>query len=212
MTSIRKNSFFEKTKIQLEGILIIMYLWSTGVPAFICHRQIPEVSHKTINDWYSFLRDICIRKFEEEPVRFNSDEVAVEVQVDESLFGKKQKYHKGKFYQRSWFFGISDQQKHKCHIQYVSKRDATTLENIILKHVSPKTNSRIVSDGWSSYSQLRTLGYKHEVVIHEKEFFNKDGFNTNPIESIWSQLKKLDDGNAWHEKKCIPILLERIYV
>ena len=121
-----------------------MYLWSTGVPAFICHRQIPEVSRKTINDWYSFLRDICIRKFEEEPVRFNSDEVADEVQVDESLFGKKQKYHKGKSYQRSWFFGISDQQKHKCHIQYVSKRDATTLENIILKHVSPKTNSRKV--------------------------------------------------------------------
>ena len=189
MKSIRASSFFEKSKINLKDVLIIIYLWSTGVPAFICQRQLPEISHKTINDWYSFCRDICIKKFETEPVQFDSNQVSVEVQVDESLFGKKQKYHKGKIYQRSWFFGISDQQQHKCHIEFVPKRDATTLETIIVKHVSPDTNSRIVSDGWSSYSKLKTLGYKHEIVIHEKEFVNEDGFHTNSIESIWSQLK-----------------------
>lgn len=188
-SSIRNKSFFSKTKISLEDVLKVIYLWATGVPAFICQRLIPEVCEKTINDWYSFCRDICMENLKRHPVQFDNEEVVVTTQIDESIFGKKQKYHKGKYFKRTWFFGISDQKQHKCYIEAVEKRDCSTLEGIILKHVKPNTTTTIVSDGWAAYNKLEELGYKHEVVIHEKEFVNNDGFHTNSIESIWSQVK-----------------------
>ena len=112
------------------------------------------------------------------PVQFESENVAVTTQIDESIFGKKQKYHKGKYFKRTWLFGISDQKQHKCYIEAVEKRDSETLEEIILQHVKPTTKATIVSDGWAAYRKLEELGYQHEVVIHEKEFVNDDGFHT----------------------------------
>ena len=101
----------------------------------------------------------------------------------------RQKYHKGKYFQREWLFGITDQASHKVYVELVAKRDKDTLEDLIIKHVEKTTELRIVSDGWAAYSKLQELGYKHETVVHEPEFVNEDGYHTNSIESIWSQIK-----------------------
>ena len=188
-TSIRKFSFFENSRIPLADMLKIIYLWCVGDQAFIAQRHLPHLSEKTINDWYSFCRDIAMEFFKRNPVQFANENALVEAQIDESLFGKKQKYHKGKYHERFWVFGISDSKEHKCHVEVVHARDRNTLQEIIIEHIDPETNTRIISDGWSAYSKLEELGYKHEVVIHEREFKNTDGYHTNSIESIWSQMK-----------------------
>ena len=201
MCSIRSKSFFEKTRLSLEDTLTILYFWSIGVPSFMTERIIPEVSDKSIQDWYSYCRDIAITHFQEHPVKFNSGRVTAELQIDESLLGKKQKYNKGKYFKREWLFGISDPAEHKVFVKMVEKRDRATLEDIIMDHVEPSTEIRIISDGWAAYSKLSEAGYKHEVVVHEQEFVNEDGFHTNSVESVWSQIKVWFSGMHGVQKK-----------
>ena len=188
--SIRHNSFFNKCRTKLQDSLLIMYLWSTSCQGFMVKHLLPEVNTETIYDYFSFCRDITVQKMKREPVLFgNEDDADVQVEVDESIFGKKCKYNRGRPFKRRWLFGISDSKKHKCHMEIVDSRDETTLLNIIEKHVSKRSNVRIVSDGWASYGKLQELGYQHSVVIHAEEFVNSEGYHTNSIESVWSQMK-----------------------
>ena len=201
-SNIRIKSFFAGSRIDLGDIVMIMYLWSNGVQAFICRRLLPNLNERTIHDWYSFCRDICIKHFDDNPTQFNKGNLQTELQIDESIFGKKRKYNRGKNFQRFWIFGISDAENHKVHIEIVETRDRETLQNIILKHVIPSKETRIVSDGWAAYNQLQDIGFQHEVVIHEQEFVNQDGFHTNSIESVWSQFKNWINSMHGVSHKC----------
>lgn len=145
-SSIRDQSFFEKSKLPLHTIVKIMYMWSLGIQSFIVERLFPNISDKSIQDWFSFYRDICIKYYEHLPLRFEKTDVRCEVQLDESIFGKKRKYNKGKNFSRYWLFGISDQKNHKCHVQVVQDRSKETLEEIILSHQKPIQQSYL-TDG-----------------------------------------------------------------
>ena len=55
--------------------------------------------------------------------------------------------------------------------------------------VDPFTEVCIVSDGWQHIRSCKKWASNMEVVVHEREFKNEDGFHTNSIESLWSQIK-----------------------
>ena len=62
------------------------------------------------------------------PIKFEIENgLEIELQIDESLLGKKRKYNKGKYFQQQWVFGISNQKKHKCFLQVVTERSKDTL-------------------------------------------------------------------------------------
>ena len=104
--NIRVKSLFVGTRIDSSDKVSII--------------QAPYLNIRTVNDWYSFCRDICIKYFRDEPIQFsNSTTVKSEVQIDEPIFGKKRMYHKGKFFNRFWTFGISDPEKHLVHVEIV---------------------------------------------------------------------------------------------
>ncbi len=58
------------------------------------------------------------------------------IEIDENLFVKV-KHHKGKDLKRPqvWVFGMYERESKKCFFVQVPKRDASTLLNIIYKHV-----------------------------------------------------------------------------
>ena len=60
------------------------------------------------------------------PVKFESKELIAEWQINESIIGKKRKYHKGKNFKRFWVFGISSPSEHKIYIEFVESRDKPT--------------------------------------------------------------------------------------
>ena len=46
-------------------------------------------------DFMNFARDICCEVLDKNPVIFtNENEFQIEIQIDESIFGKRQKYHR----------------------------------------------------------------------------------------------------------------------
>ena len=56
--SLRKDTFFEGSHLEIEKILRILHLWSTKTPLNKMRVEV-EVSTKTAVDWYNFVRDVC---------------------------------------------------------------------------------------------------------------------------------------------------------
>ena len=68
-----------------------------------------------------------------QPITFNAtEETTIELQIDESIFGKKCKYNRGRPFKRRWIVGISQQAFHKRHLEIVESRDEVTLLKIIM--------------------------------------------------------------------------------
>ena len=87
--------------------------------------------------------------------------------------------------------GIEITDKKRKFMIPVEKRDAETLDYEIKSHV--KQGSRLKTDEWSSYSQLKTIPYiqyTHDTVKHKKNFVDpKTGTHTQNVENMWSHLK-----------------------
>jgi IS1 family transposase len=149
------------------------------------------VSHKTLCKCIKELQNsisTSVTKTKCSLVLGGDVECGANVELDESLFGKKCKYHKGKVHQRSWVFGIVERHSRNLVLEVVRKRDKATLMPIINEHVSKA--AIINHDDWASYRSLANYGYQHKIVIHSKEFKSKDGAHTNTIEGVWGVLKQ----------------------
>ena len=121
-----------------------------------------------------------------------------EIQIDESLFGRKVKYHKGNATKgmRVWIFGMIEVNSNKLIIYPVKDRTKETLIPLIERHVAK--GSTIYSDSWASYMTLNEIGYRHFTVVHKKSFKQtykhmdsgeEVEVHTNRIEGAWKHMK-----------------------
>ena len=105
------------------------------------------------------------------------------VEIYESLYGKRQKYQRGKLEYTA--MGIwNDRKERRC----------VFLRWWIIgkgKHCHPlyKNTAIIYHDDWPSYSNSTTHGFTHSVVNHKKGFVSEDGACTNTIEWLWATIK-----------------------
>ena len=149
-------------------------------------KFLTDIAHSTIVHFYDTLRHRIIAKgsaMQMDGYVFGS---AMVVEIDESLFGKKQKYNRGKQTKKQWVFGLVEQKTRKTHFQCVTSRDRDTLFPIIAQHV--KSGTMIWSDEWKAYHNLCDEGYGHGSVSHKYEFKSKDGVCTNTIEGSFHGL------------------------
>ena len=210
--SIRHQSWFVDSKLSLETVLEFAYLWSQGFThSEVMHKL--KLSKKTVTEWFMFFRESCIYSVMEQSEQIGGN--GVEVEIEESKFGKR-KYHHCYKVQGQWVFGGHEKyNKHKLFMIPVHKRKAMTLLPLIKKWIAP--GSIIHSDCWKAYSGLTKIGYTHVTVNHSKEFVNRDNAAcTNAIESDWRHAKvhmpsygtHLGDHAGylvkfmWHRKQC----------
>ena len=189
MLSIRFDSFFAKSKLPLNIWIHIIQLWAFDTPLKTLLEYV-EVSEKAAIDCYNFLRDICSWKLLQQPVILGGR--GCTVQIGESLFKHKPKYHRGRATaQEKWVFGIVDvsTQPATGYMELVPRRDAATLLPIIRQHVHP--GSTIHSDEWRAYSSLQyDPHYHHYTVNHSLNFVNPvTGVHTQHVESYWGRAK-----------------------
>lgn len=183
--SIREGSWLKDAKLTLEQIIELMYLWSQGFTNKEIEHEL-KLSNKTIVEWTIFFRE-CITC----SILKHSEQIGgegIEVEIDESKFGKR-KYYRGRRVEGQWIFGGREKKDHsKVFMVPVKRRDQKTLLPIIQKWIAP--GSIIHSDCWKSYNKLSSLGYTHLTVNHSKEFVNNEtGACTNGIESDWRHAK-----------------------
>ena len=183
--SIRHMSWLVDTKVPLTCILELIYLWSQD---FSINATVHEmkVSRKTVIEWFIFFREACMTTLID-----NNEQIGgpgIEVEIDESKFGKR-KYYRGHRVEGQWIFGGREKyDKSKVFMIPVVDRKKSTLVPLIQKWIKPGTI--IHSDCWKSYDCLKKMGYTHVTVNHSKEFINPDSAAcTNGIESDWRHAK-----------------------
>ena len=183
--TIRYMSWLVDTKILLGSVVEMMYLWSQ---AFSVNEIIHELkmSRKTVIEWTIFFREACFTVMMDSSESIGGN--GVEVEIDESKFGKR-KYYRGHRVEGQWVFGRREKyDKTKVFMVPVSNRKKDTLLPLITKWIKP--GSIIHSDCWKAYSQLNTMGYTHVTVNHSKEFLNQENAAcTNSIGSDWRHAK-----------------------
>ena len=187
--SPRDGSFFEKSKLPMSKLLHCIYLWALETSIVSATAQL-AVSAPTLVDFYNFLREVCSTALIRNPVQLGGPGRIV--QIDESLFAHKPKYHRGRAPQSEiWVFGMADCTSNPAlgFMQIVDRRNAETLLPIIQRHILP--GSIVYSDQWAAYNRVGNIaGLEHHTVNHTLHFVDPvTGVHTQNIESYWNRCK-----------------------
>ncbi|XP_063710240.1 uncharacterized protein LOC134838875 [Symsagittifera roscoffensis] len=188
-TSIRKDSFFENSNIDLPKWIQIIYLWGMRGSNKNAATQV-GVSQRAIVDAFASLREICQRHLLANPIQLGGPGIVLE--IDESCFSHKPKHHRGRIPQQPiWVFGIVDTSYKPAigYMEIVEQRNAATLLPIIQSVARP--GSIIHSDEWRAYRGIQGMGFAHKTVNHSVNFVEPDGTHTQTVESYWNRKKTL---------------------
>jgi transposase-like protein len=185
--SIFNNTIFESMHLKFNEFLHIGYLWLAKA-TFNTIKTITGHSDHTITRILALIRNNVIENIELSDNKIGGK--GIEVQLDESKFGKR-KYNQGHHVEGAWIFGgVEVTKERKFFAVIVDKRDADTLNDLILKYVHP--GSIVVTDGWKGYHKFKkNESFKHHWVNHKIGFKNSEGKHTNYIEGTWSGIKRI---------------------
>ena len=96
--------------------------------------------------------------------------ISGEIEIDESLFGRRIKHHRGNPTSglRIWIFSMVERATNTMIMYPVNDRLRSNLLPIIQRHEVP--GSTMNSDGWSAFCDLNSEGYRHFTVLHKYTF------------------------------------------
>ena len=190
---LRAGTFFEQSRLSLKQWIVLMYWWARQYPVSDAAQE-AEVDEKTAIQIYQYCRDICSWRLLNRDAPLMLGGQGVVVQIDESLFRHKPKYHRGRAPRNEvWVFGMCDisQSPALGVMCIVPNRTHSTLLPILQQHLRPGTI--VHSDQWRAYScvqQLQSVS-QHQTVNHSLNFVDPTtGVHTQNIESYWSRVKR----------------------
>ena len=185
--SIRGDSIFAASKLQLVHLVILLYLFAQGCGVTMAHHFLPQVSQNSIVQWFSYFREVMSSYLLSNPVMLGNRVDAI-VEMDETFFTGTRKYHRGALRKKSkTVFGIIDRKTQKCVIRLVPDKSHASLLPII--ESCTVDAATVFTDEAPMYKCLSHLGFDHKSVCHKREFKTPDGVHTNTIEGLWSNLK-----------------------
>ncbi len=194
-TSVRHASFFAKSKHTIPDTMQFIKCYLDGMTMKKCAAFSNIAYNSTAVTWSSYLRDVFMQYVWDSVIQSEMKLGGCNVvEVDESHFGKKCKYHRGNIKSSIdvWIVGLAERTTGKQIMYPVDKRDSETLLKIIKRHVEP--GSTIFTDGWQGYRGLNDAGYNHFSVIHKDSFVKtyqnpssgeKIVVHTNTVEGGW---------------------------
>ena len=147
-------------------------------------KLMPKLAHTTVVRFFKKLRCVTTEVISSIKIDSTVDGTQDIVEIDESLFGKRQKHNKGRRTERVWIFGLAQRKSRKTFFTLVKDRTSETLLSIIKEKVEPGV--MIYHDDWAAYNKLNEHGYDHGIVVHSREFISESGVCTNTIEGTLS--------------------------
>ena len=157
LLSIRSRSFFEGSNIMLSSWLHLMFLWAIQISGSKIVR-LTSLSKPTVVRALGELRTICSNKVLNAGIKLGC--LGKTVEIDESKFGAKRKYKRGRVLEGPWVFNVVEQGSQKVLLFRVPDRTRETLvHRLITTHMQPGTV--IYSDQFTPSIPLNQLGYIH---------------------------------------------------
>ena len=147
----------------------------------------------TAVDWGNFCGDLFIEYY----VRnITYEKLKGKVEIDESLFGRRTKYHRGDpRWLKVWIVGLVERDTNRLKLFPGDSREADTLIPIIRDNV--QLGARITTDWCAAYNPLARCGYTHYVGettfscqcrnVTTNEIIT---VHTNRIEGAWKHAKE----------------------
>lgn len=132
-TAIRKDSFFSRSRLSLQKWIEAIFYWCEDISVTQAVNLL-NLSRVTVVNLFSYFREICTKFFEKNPIQLG--DAGLIVQIDESCFSHKPKYHRGRAAKEPiWVFGLVDTSTVPClgYMEIVKSRSAMTLLPIIKK-------------------------------------------------------------------------------
>ena len=171
---------FQNVRVDLSDAALMLYGFALDYAVCEMQKMLPALAQTTIIRFFAKLRKILFDEMESIMMEDTIHGETQIVEIDESLFGKKQKNNRGCPTKRFWIFGMVQRETRKTYFTPVQDRTEDTLVSILKARVKP--GSMIYHDDWSAYRKLHKQGYEHDVVVHTREFVSKSGACTNTIE------------------------------
>ena len=153
-----------KSQISHQDIMIFNKSYLDKITLRQCSVFVGISYKSTAVNWGSLVRELFKEHFHE---NIKGKTISGEIEIDESLFGRKIKYHRGNPRPGLciWIFGLIERQSNTIILYPVSNRSKETLIPLTQRHVVP--GSTTYSDGWSAYCDLNSLGFDHFTVLHK---------------------------------------------
>jgi len=180
------GSWFSQVRLSVSKVCQLICLWlNLPFPRQSIIETELGVSSRTVVDWSSFCREVCIFWVDKESVILGGPGVVVE--IDEAKIGKR-KYNRGRWIDGQWVFGGFERGTKNCFLVPVPSRGSDVLLEIIKQWIRPGTI--VVSDCWKSYDCLHLEGFVHEKVNHSTNFVDpRSGAHTQNIERTWREVR-----------------------
>lgn len=193
--AMRKYSWFERSHLKINDAMNFAKSYIEGHSLKMCATHAGICYNSTAVDWGVMIREI-FKEYFYRTVSYMK--LSGEVEIDESLFGRRVKYHRGNPHVgcKIWIFGMIERSTDKFILYPVENRSEELLTSIIEKHI--EKGSTIFSDGWSAYYNLNKKGYDHFTVLHKFNFKKvyihkvtkeRKEVHTNRIEGSWKHAK-----------------------
>lgn len=139
--SIFKDSIFENSNLAPTKILMLAVCFVNRSSYMETKRSLvfdqsdTQLPNSTIAWWFDLFRDMLVDTLDINQAISKIGGPGKIVQVDEALIGRRE-YNRGRLVPGTWVVGMIDEDG-EIHLQVIPRRDASTLQNIIQRHVHP---------------------------------------------------------------------------
>ena len=154
--SVRRHSFFAQSHLHIPNVINFLVSYAERQSLWKCAQAAGIRYGSTEGDWGSFCRDLFFEFYVRE---IRDVKLQGEVEIDESLFGRRTKYHRSDPRGlKVWVFGMVERVTNRLKLIPVDTRDATTLMTLIKDHVIP--GSTVITD-----TLVYICVYKHTLIV-----------------------------------------------
>jgi transposase len=184
------GTIFHKSSTSLKTWFFAMFIMTAsrnGVSAMELMRQ-TGVTYKT-----AFRMNHQIRQLMLQPA---SGKFSGIVEADEAYIGGKRKGRTGRGAAgKTPVIGVL-KRGGDINVKATPNVKSKSLLRNICKTTKP--GATVMTDDFSGYSSLRSLGFNHKTINHSEGRYVKGNVHTQGIESFWAQLKRSINGTFHH--------------